>query len=735
MSRRAARAILDALAILALVGLALVGLLTTFDSWGYQAVGLVATAIGLVVVVATLRLPVLVLIVVAPAVALVTAGPVAMRSGGLGGAAPGPQTLADVMRGTWSGWGELLTTLPWVDLAGAPALVPFLLGYFAAVVGGGLALRTQRVAAPVLSLLAVLAAVLLLRRPGGSGSELLDWYPVAFAVVAVSWTVLRGLRTSPGASVHGASRGRVTRGVTALVVLAGALLIAVPLSGSTAPGGATLRGRSNALPDLTGLDSPLRRFRTFTEQWQSSPGSVYDRVLFTVSGAPRGSRVRLVTLDSFDGNQWLPANDSVLGTDIDSFQRLDTRVDNPLRGRVVRAQVGIRRPYASVWAPTIGSLTSFQMLYADPGGRRSELRYNLATSTAVLPTGLTRLDPYEFTSVLRPDGLTEQTPRWEGPGLASVENDPRILAFMPKVLFARIPPMQKVFILAHWLRDQGRYSDGALPGEQQYQAGHGADRVIDDFLLTPRPVGNDEQYASAMALLANRVGVPARVVVGAVLPRDGKVWGKDIHAWVEVRVRDGSWRTLPTREFMGNTPPGAVPSAAAPPLLPPGTPEPESAQSQQEPTTDKDTEPQSGQERGARFLRSAPWLLLVFTLTLVLPAVKAIRRRRRRTRGRASDQMAGAWAELIDHARDLGIPVPQHASRPAQARVLATAGALSERGDDGVFGVEEPDPGEVAEYWEQVMGERRLLGRQLPLPRRLWAPFNPVTLLRRPGAD
>ena len=33
-----------------------------------------------------------------------------------------------------------------------------------------------------------------------------------------------------------------------------------------------------------------------------------------------------------------------------------------------------------------------------------------------------------------------------------------------------------------------------------------------------RPVGNDEQYASAMALLANRVGVPARVVVGAVLP-------------------------------------------------------------------------------------------------------------------------------------------------------------------------------------------------------------------------
>ena len=33
------------------------------------------------------------------------------------------------MQGSATGWGELLTTLPNVDLAGPPALVPFLLGY------------------------------------------------------------------------------------------------------------------------------------------------------------------------------------------------------------------------------------------------------------------------------------------------------------------------------------------------------------------------------------------------------------------------------------------------------------------------------------------------------------------------------------------------------------------------------------------------------------------------------
>ena len=31
-------------------------------------------------------------------------------------------------------------------------------------------------------------------------------------------------------------------------------------------------------------------------------------------------------------------------------------------------------------------------------------------------------------------------------------------------------------------------------------------------------VGNDEQYAALMALLANRIGVPARVVLGRVVP-------------------------------------------------------------------------------------------------------------------------------------------------------------------------------------------------------------------------
>jgi imidazolonepropionase-like amidohydrolase len=92
--------------------------------------------------------------------------------------------------------------------------------------------------------------------------------------------------------------------------------------------------------------------------------------------------------------------------------------------------------------------------------------------------------------------------------------------------------------------------------------------------------------------------------------------------------------------------------------------------------------------------------------------------------------MAGAWRELVDHARDLGIPVKVHASRPAQAEVLALAAGLSREGDDGVFAEDEPTEAVVTDYWVQVMGERRRLGQGQRLRRRLWAPFNPTSFRR-----
>jgi hypothetical protein len=295
--------------------------------------------------------------------------------------------------------------------------------------------------------------------------------------------------------------------------------------------------------------------------------------------------------------------------------------------------------------------------------------------------------------------------------------------------------MQKVFVLAGYLHDQGRYSDGALPGETQYPAGHDFDRLMDGFLLSDRPVGNDEQYASAMALLANKVGVPARVVVGAQLPRDGKVRGEDVHAWVELRVADGSWRVLPTKAFMGRTPPTKN-MTPLPREEPRQSDEDAGSGGQRERGKTQDAGEEQTDARAGSWLRVVPVAVLLL-LALVVPLAKAVRRRRRRTRGRPADRMAGAWTELVDHARDLGVPVGVHASRPAQARVMAASGTggLSQEADDGVFGAGEPSEAAVTAYWDQVMAERRELRSGRGLTRRAWAPFNPVSLRRRGPRD
>jgi hypothetical protein len=735
-ARRGPGAILvDLVAVLVLVGLALLGLATTFEGWGYLVVGLVAASLGGLIALLTRRLPVAVPIAALPIGAILLGGPVGLRAAGSGAGVPDLQTLTDVMRGVATGWSELLTTLPNVDLAGPPALVPFVLGYVAGAVSLTWAVRTRSAGGPVLPLVAVLVAVLLLRRPEGGP---LDWYPVAFAAVAVAWMVFRGLRFSPQASsLRARSHGQVGRAVTAAVLVGAALLIAIPLtSGSSSSAGVTLRGTLAGPTDLSGLDSPLRRFRTFTEQLPGSPDNVHDKVLFTVTGVPRGTRVRMLTLDRYDGHEWQPGDDTMRGTNQDAFLRMDSTVDNPTQGTPVRVQVSIAKPYRSAWLPTVGSLTSLQFLLPDTVDRRSQLRYDLETSSAVIPVGVGSDNDYEFTAILPDDRLDVSMPAWTGPVL-TVQDANRADPLIKRVLASPAPPMSKVFVLARYLRENGHYSNGYGPGEGQYLAGHGSDRIFRGFLLSKGIVGDDEQYAAAMAVLANRVGVPARVVVGALLPRDGRVRGSDVEAWVEVRIADGSWRTLANGEYMSHRPPSQVLVPHRAPRMPlRSVVEPRQAQPKPEVARHKAAQARdrAAAHRRSLVVRMLPWTVPVL-LALVLPLTKVLRRRRRRRRGRPSDRMAGAWAELVDHARDLGIPVRVHASRPAQARVLALAGTLSREADDGVFALEEPDEQVVRAYWEQVMRERRQLGHGQRRRRRLWAPFSPVTLVRRPRVD
>jgi hypothetical protein len=274
-----------------------------------------------------------------------------------------------------------------------------------------------------------------------------------------------------------------------------------------------------------------------------------------------------------------------------------------------------------------------------------------------------------------------------------------------------------------------------------YYAGHHQRRLGEDFVSAPIMAGNDEQYAATMALLANRIGVPARVVMGAVVPEGGVVLGSDVEAWVELRAADGSWRTLSTEEFMGRERPAKLPPQNDQDLtgvnVPPPVPVPppsvlgeqtESEITARKPRTDEEESSSSGLLPGwvrtVGVVLGGPLLAVLLVMAAVVVA-KLGRRRRRRQAGRASARIVGAWRELVDHARDLGLAVPVTAvtTRRQQSADLGRPAApeLARRADAHVFGPEDP-PAEAAEaFWADIDAERQAMSDEVSWRRRVLA--------------
>ena len=463
-------------------------------------------------------------------------------------------------------------------------------------------------------------------------------------------------------------------------------------------------------------------------------------------------------MDHYDGMVWGATDDALPGppTD-DSFQRVSSTIDNPVDGEEVDVTVTLGEGYTGVWLPTVGALQSMRFETGDPRAKAEVFRYNLATSTAVVPTGLQPGDRYSFTAVEPDDELTAET----------VGSDDVIL-LPPSAGFVQGPaekwtegaasdPMARVLAAAEHLRSEGRYSDGVGRTERSYVGGHSVWRLSDQFVNAPQIVGNDEQYAATMALIANQIGVPARVVLGAEVPEGGSVTGKDVSAWVELRAADGSWRTLPTEAFMSTTPPAErVPQTNTPmsgTVIPPPNPIPPPSDAGEQSDADlkerKATKKKAEEEQDEGILPGVPgWVGLVLTyvggpllvLLLVLGSVvglKAWRRHRRRSAASPSARFVGAWRELVDHARDLGqvVPLGPTVTRREQSAgiVSGQAATLARRADSHVFGPSVPEVGAARTFWESVDAERRAMSRQVGRWHR-WRAAVSLRSFRRGGA-
>lgn len=126
-------------------------------------------------------------------------------------------------------------------------------------------------------------------------------------------------------------------------------------------------------------------------------------------------------------------------------------------------------------------------------------------------------------------------------------------------------------------------------------------------------------------------------------------------------------------------------------------------------------------------------LLAIAAVIAALTGAKALRRRRRRGTGPPAARVAGAWRELLDLGRDMGIAPAAHATRREQATRAEQDGfpqavAMAVAADAAVFGPRDPDDATAASVWALVDQVRRGATANLARWRRAWVAVNPASL-------
>lgn len=615
---------------------------------------------------------------------------------------------------------------------------------------------------------------------------------VALVLASVLWLVARArLRRAAALRAAQAQSSSVRQGGQALALrirrqIAGVLLVVValvaglavaPLAQSLVPRQA-LRDDVDPLLIVRQQPSPLAAYRA----WFTDDG--LDADLFSVESAGDVDRLRIATLDAYDGDEFRVGT----GSSGVRYVRLPGGAAQP--GPEVRITIG--DGFSGIWLPVPGGLAATP---AFEGARAADLadgfyldassgsaiqvatagddhglltgdRYTVTAGEDAAPAGFASeagtearisADDYpelaewvERQGVARTGGgLAELVERLRARGyLSHSVTDGAGSAAWIADLEARAP---YVFVSSRSGHSAARIESlFADLNDQQQRAGEeaGADSLV-------AAIGDDEQFAVAGALLARYLGFESRVVLGVRLSSSDldipvcsdTCTGGDLSAWTEVRSPTGGWATLDASPQFQIAPVTITDGEKLPenPTQPDQLqPEPlDAPPAQRDDSETPDDEVAAGPgwwESLLPVLRVVGTALLA-ALLLVLPALvllvaKVVRRRTRRDAAIPEVALVGAWTELVATYVDLGLEVPENGSRTAIADAVGRprARALAHLVDRAVFAEHLPEQAATDVGWQLVRDERRELVAEIPWTRRLLAALTPASLIRDLGA-
>ena len=690
---------------------------------------------------------------------LLLGGPLVVPSQTYFGFLPG-KSLGTLAKGAIQGWPNLVTTANPVGNAQSLLTVPWISGVLCGALSMTIARRAGRWAvAAVLPAFAVLVAAVLM----GDTKPAWPFQASVLVVLLLLWGSIRqrSARTA-GTGLSGGYRWIGAVSVLLVASLLGHIIGSSNLFTGKPPSRWVARDEIEPPLDMRQFPSPLEGFRKYR-----SP-SLEKKTMFSVTGLREGESLRLATLDTYDGVVWNVRDSASAATPEALFQRVGQTVPTPDAGekRKITVEVG---DYSGPWVPNLGATSS--VTFSGSKNRTVELqdgfRYNLLTNTAAQPGGIKSGDSYEMEVKVPPQADPAAPGKGDSRANVGTQAEVTALEAWPGADVTGSPLEQARAIAQKFKTSKGEsgepvccfFSNGVSEppkqGEVASLPGHGQGRLT-DFIKPPdgNIIGNEEQYAAAMAGLAAKLGLPARVVMGFT-PPPGKIdpkgktqiTGADVDAWVEVAVEGQGWVPLdPTNEnpkpptkILSNVPP---PDPLIQPPPPTSTTIPQSASGagaedckNPEDCPKPPTCPRAAVEcipapirTVARF--ALPPLLILAGVTGAMAGLKGRRRKKRRLDGLPADRVAAGWDEVCDLARDLGDVVPDMATRREAAVMLGRPGiaALARSADTVVFGPGLVDEVGVVAYWSEVdLTRSAMLDAVSPVDR--WkATVNPSSL-------
>ncbi|NNC11007.1 transglutaminase domain-containing protein [Planctomonas sp. JC2975] len=718
-----------------LTAIASAGFQTVFGAGAYTlaAGGGILVGGGCAVVARLLRFPLIATAALGVAAFVLLGTAFAIPAEGLYGVVPTLESILDLGRGAIFGWSDAVTLHAPLQAPPYLGVIPFAATWLTSLVGASIAVRMRpagphtvaRVATMAAGPAAILVATVLL---GTKDPVFATARGAGFAVIGLVWVGWRVRTACP--SVPGGSR-RAWRTVgSAAALLAGALVVGV-VGGTFVAPPATSRVvlRDSVQPPFDPLQypAPLAGFRQYTRELK-------DTKLFTIDGIRQGQYVRLVTMDSYDGVVWSVTDAKGTGSS-GGFRLYGGDIPlSALNSSVSRSSATVTVDgYSDVWLPTPGYATGLGFAGSEADALAQSTRVDTSGGSAAVMQRLRRGDSYsiDVATLKVPSDTALQDVAVATVPIASVTNIPDAIGAKAEEYAGKAPTaIERLRNVERSLKRLGYLSHGLASDPVPSSAGESAARMTD--LLTASPmVGDQEQYATAFALMARHLGYASRVVLGFKPEvKDGSssatVTGDQVTAWVEVPFEGVGWVPFfPTPDKTDTPVEKSVkpkiepqPQVRQPPrtvpkdddLLTPVKMKNESAKKKK----DNDvgfTVPVWAYYAGGVVLALA---IAYFLPLMIIVAVKR-RRRRRRSRGPGDQSAAGAWSELVDRYTELGLKPPSTATRLQTAQMFGGQAAQRKLGlsgdaieslaaeiDAAVFGGETVSQESASELWSSV---------------------------------